>query len=485
MSALDDYADYELPKKLTESASLSGFDQVPVSDEWRNHVDGFRDEAERRYAEGRWIKGEDGKSNSEARWNFLCSLLEVGMPWEMFVDACDGLPFFDKPGNFITDFKSATTKHNHRNQKCSDAKCSNARNFNKEENDTLIAAIEARYPKVAETTELSPLTDGVELDDFLAEDEPEFDWLIPGLLEREERLILTGGEGNGKSTWMRQFGIQCASGIHPITRVSIAPVKVLMIDLENPRRIIRRKMQELRQIAGTSYIKGNLVVLPKPEGLNLSIKGDAQWLADCVEAHKPELLLIGPLYKMTDKDLSDDQASKIVSSVLDQIRTYYGCSLIIEAHLKHASPGLPRPIRPYGASLWLRWPEFGLYLGASGEFKHWRNPRDERPWPTTFVRGNLGKGDWPWMIGDSSQVVSSVIDGLRRLALAEQDLLDIVGRFPGLNTTDLTERLKEKTGITSSTDLSQIIQSAADLRKISRIKRGRALVHFLPDVIPE
>lgn len=37
------------------------------------------------------------------------------------------------------------------------------------------------------------------LDEFLAVEEDEYDWVIPGLLERADRLILTGGEGLGKA----------------------------------------------------------------------------------------------------------------------------------------------------------------------------------------------------------------------------------------------------------------------------------------------
>lgn len=71
------------------------------------------------------------------------------------------------------------------------------------------------------------ITDGdgpdPELDQFLAEPEPDYDWLIPDILERGDRVILTGGEGAGKSTLLRQIGVQCASGIHPFTHATIKP----------------------------------------------------------------------------------------------------------------------------------------------------------------------------------------------------------------------------------------------------------------------
>lgn len=352
--------------------------------------------------------------------------------------------------------------------------------------DKVDEAMTIRFPPVAESEtepEAEPEVDVTELLDFLAEDEPEYVWLVPKLLEKEERLILTGGEGNGKTTWMRQFGVQSASGIHPITREAMEPIRTLIIDLENPKRIIKRSMRQLQEIAGSSYVKGNLHIIAKSDGLDLASKDDAQWLSNQVHRHKPDLLIIGPLYKMTNEDLSDNMASKLISNVLDQIRTHYHCTVLIEAHLRHAAPGHPRPTRPYGASLWLRWPEFGLYLGPGGELKHWRNPRDKRPWPESFIRGDLEKGDWPWMVGGATETLSSLADGLRRFAEAETVVVDIVGDNPGINTGDLTKKLKERTGISAGTDLSKIVLECIENKRIIRkdgIRNNKH--HFLPDV---
>jgi ATPase subunit of ABC transporter with duplicated ATPase domains len=63
----------------------------------------------------------------------------------------------------------------------------------------------------------------LDLDAFLAEPDPEYDWLIPGLLERGDRVIVTGQEGKGKSTLLRQIGVQVAAGIHPFTLDDIVP----------------------------------------------------------------------------------------------------------------------------------------------------------------------------------------------------------------------------------------------------------------------
>jgi hypothetical protein len=56
--------------------------------------------------------------------------------------------------------------------------------------------------------------DDVDLVDLVNEDIP-FDWIVPGLLAKGERMVLTAGEGLGKSTLLRQFAVCAAAGLHP------------------------------------------------------------------------------------------------------------------------------------------------------------------------------------------------------------------------------------------------------------------------------
>ena len=62
------------------------------------------------------------------------------------------------------------------------------------------------------------------------------DWIIPGILERQERVIFTGGEGAGKTTLVRQMAILSAAGINPFTFEDMPPVRVLVIDAENSEK---------------------------------------------------------------------------------------------------------------------------------------------------------------------------------------------------------------------------------------------------------
>src|SRR5213076_433617 len=115
--------------------------------------------------------------------------------------------------------------------------------------------------------------------------------------------------------------------------------------------------------AGEDYQPGHLRVEFRPEGLNLLAAGDITWLHERIEINRPELLVIGPLYKLADGDPKEEQPAKAVARCLDWLRATFDIALLIEAHTPYAEGAKSkRPLRPYGASLWSRWPEFGICL---------------------------------------------------------------------------------------------------------------------------
>lgn len=237
------------------------------------------------------------------------------------------------------------------------------------------------------------------------ESEDSYDWLIPNLLERQERVIVVAAEGVGKSYLARQVALMCAAGIHPFKRDKMPPIRTLFIDLENPERIIRRTARKIynriETVGKAKEMQAHLVV--KPDGLNLLKPEDRNRLTGWIEETQPELLVLGPLYKafLDPGGRTSESVTTEIARFLDYIRSEYGCALWLEHHAPLGS-GTSREMRPFGSAVWSRWSEFGIAIIPDPtdpsvlEVKHYRGMRDEREWPLRMRRGN--EDEWPFIV---------------------------------------------------------------------------------------
>lgn len=238
----------------------------------------------------------------------------------------------------------------------------------------------------------------VDFNELISSPDPEYNWLIPGLLERGDRVIFTGNEGKGKSTLLRQIAVQSAAGLHPFTLEPITPVKVLFIDLENGKGQVQREFKKLSQL---DLIPHQLEVARWPSGLNLGEDSVRLAFSNFLAALRPDLLILGPMYKLA-AHLDREEESSLVAAFLDVCRGTYDFTLLMESHQPHAvftNEGRLRPERPFGSSLWMRWPEFGFCLEDSGTLRPWRGARDaDRQWPVKLKRD----GFWPWTLDEQT-----------------------------------------------------------------------------------
>ena len=208
------------------------------------------------------------------------------------------------------------------------------------------------------------------------------------------------------------FSVCVAAGLHPFDLAMINPGKVLFIDCENSERKTRKHFRGLEKVArikGRRVPDGNLRIICRPEGINLLNEDDAAWLMERVTAHKPDLLCVGPFYRLHHADMNDERAARLATVILDRARAKANCALITEHHAPHGE-GPVRSVRPIGSSLLMRWPELGLGIRPAenaerAESGHhmtvdvvmWRGPRDDDyRWPRQLTFGSRDH-DWPWV----------------------------------------------------------------------------------------
>lgn len=275
--------------------------------------------------------------------------------------------------------------------------------------------------------------------DLLREQET-YDWLVPGLLERSDRLMLTGIEGAGKSVLITELLTCLAGGVNPFTRKRLAsPLRVAVIDCENPSRLARRRYSWMVPMVA-QLVTGlwdeapqwgeHLFVEFRGDGLNLLNGRDVAWLENFIGDTSPDLLAIGPIYKLHATNINDEQSARELTAVLDGIRTRHGCALLMEAHAGNGEDSRGRRLmRPIGSSLFRRWPEFGLGLVRSEDcppheehpsqvdLMSWRGSREERAWPRKLEHG--GPNELPWIV-PAEELVRVLVAEKRAMAAGWQ-----------------------------------------------------------------
>ncbi|MGI5274703.1 DnaB-like helicase N-terminal domain-containing protein [Nonomuraea sp. CA-218870] len=240
---------------------------------------------------------------------------------------------------------------------------------------------------------------------FLAVEDEAYDWIVPGLLERGDRMILTGTEGLGKSTLFRQLAVTISAGIHPFKHTPIQPHRVLVLDVENTATQVRRKLRPMvaqANLQGHPIEETNLWLEIRPEGLDLANDRDLSWLMRRIALIQPDVVFLGPLYRLAPRALNSDDEVAPILAALNMIRARGAC-VLLEAHAGHAlGAGGRRDLRPRGSSALLGWPEFGYGIRRADlkdatasrvvDVESWRGDRDERDWPERLTAG----GAWPW-----------------------------------------------------------------------------------------
>ena len=228
-------------------------------------------------------------------------------------------------------------------------------------------------------------------------------WLIPGLIGRGERVVITGSEGLAKSTISRQVAVCTAGGLNPWNGARVSDgLKVLYIDAENSRVQSHNAYRWIGARCSRPMIApgwaDRIIHKTRNDGCDLPGR-DAGWFHQQAAQHSPDLIILGPAYKLMRGDPQKDSDVLALLSVIDEVRVKHDAAVLIETHSPHANGG-ERPTRPYGSSVWMRWPEIGFGIrpihdspmNAHNRPTHlecvaWRGARENRDWPDEIRHG--------------------------------------------------------------------------------------------------
>lgn len=233
--------------------------------------------------------------------------------------------------------------------------------------------------------------------EFLAQPDRVEDWIVPGLLERQDVVMVLAKPGAGKSWLSRQVALCVAAGVHPFKPdEQIEPARTLLVDLENPPSMVRRQSRGLASaVAAIGDLRAERAHLwAQPGGINIRKHADAQLLERVIAETQPALVCLGSLYNAFERGRDDwDTAAEETKAVFNRLRARYRCAFWIEHHMPKGSDSK----NPFGSSVWERWPGFGRVIDRKGEnvyefAKTFRGDRDVRQFPAGLFRG----GPLPW-----------------------------------------------------------------------------------------
>jgi hypothetical protein len=183
---------------------------------------------------------------------------------------------------------------------------------------------------------------------------------LPRMLRRNERLVLTGSEGGGKSVFVYQMLTGAAFGVDTFTMERVEPKRVLFLDVENNEFQARANLDKivptLHEIAPDVDPDWRSM---KRRVVDLMASKDRTEIIRRVIHYSPDILYMGTAYKLADVSDDTHRSVRAIQSVVDRIRQEVNCTVIVEHHAGHGHMNDRNNMRPEGSSYWLRWPDFG------------------------------------------------------------------------------------------------------------------------------
>jgi hypothetical protein len=232
-------------------------------------------------------------------------------------------------------------------------------NLRSRENDPFVIVEDVRrqldaLPMPAETDD-----DTWTLSDIMALEPKPSNFTLPGMLQHNERLVLTGTEGGGKSVFVYQLLTGAAFGVDSLTLEKHEPKRVLFLDVENNEFQARANLEKivpvLREMTDVEPQWRSM----KRRVVNLLATKDRADVIRRIVHYSPDILYMGTAYKLTDIADEQHRSVRAIQGVVDRIRQEISCSIVIEHHAGHGFQNDRNKMRPEGSSYWLRWPDFG------------------------------------------------------------------------------------------------------------------------------
>lgn len=198
-----------------------------------------------------------------------------------------------------------------------------------------------------------PIDPEVVIDEFpvyswqqLVDLEVHVDWLIPGYLQRQGLMLISGAPGCGKTQFSMQMLIAMATG-RPLLNMKISePRKVIYFSMEmNPAelKIFQNLMNNGLTDEERKLLAENFMFVPIGHGVMFESTSDQKKIERLLETRQPENIVFDSLSTTTMDELSDERTAKRIMDYSRRIGQEYDTAVTFIHHNRKAQINNKKP----------------------------------------------------------------------------------------------------------------------------------------------
>lgn len=216
----------------------------------------------------------------------------------------------------------------------------------RQEYERVIASVCSRYPQDEDATQfqISPpyieekteigLRTPVLLSDLLQESNTQENWLIEGLIPCDSASIISAQANLGKTWLLMDLAIAIAQGSEWMNYFPVQKGKVLYIDEESNRHLVKERMNRL--LAGRNLsshdLEIGLFVAPNPLYLRFDNVHSLKALDVVLEGFQPDVVIVDSLIRVhRANENSSTEMAAVFANVKERVNRY-NCSFIFADH---------------------------------------------------------------------------------------------------------------------------------------------------------
>jgi hypothetical protein len=176
--------------------------------------------------------------------------------------------------------------------------------------------------------------------------EVSIEWMIPGLLEKQGYLLLTGPAGVGKTQFSLRFAMNMALGRQYLGMEIERPMRVLFISCEmgHPAlKLFSETMTSTMDTTDLTTLESNLFVVPLGEPFYLDNEKGQQRFEELLQAIRPDVFIFDSIGSSTSGELATESVVKTVMDFNDRVRNKHGVASWFIHHNRKATSDNKKP----------------------------------------------------------------------------------------------------------------------------------------------